>query len=122
ETSDRLTARVREAWSKANRQLPSDHLEALPERMLLERRQYAKRELLDGTWIRAGVTLDGVVVPTYLPDALSKRLPLYRRFGARAIVEALPQQDQYETSPLALRVVALARTLPGPKPPRSSST
>ena len=111
ETIDRLVARVREAWSKANRQLPPDHLEALPERMLLERRQYAKRDLLDGTWIRAGLTLDGVVVPTYLPDALSKRLPLYRRFGARAIVEALPQQDQYETSPLALRVIALARTL-----------
>ncbi len=122
ETIDRLIARVREAWSKANRQLPSDHLEALPERMLLERRQYAKRELLDGTWIRAGLTLDGVVVPTYLPDALSKRLPLYRRFGARAIVEALPQQDQYETSPLALRVIALARALPGLKPPRSAST
>lgn len=111
ETIDRLVARVREAWSKANRQLPPDHLEALPERMLLERRQYAKRDLLDGTWIRAGLTLDGVVVPTYLPDALSKRLPLYRRFGARAIVEALPQQDQYETSHLALRVIALARTL-----------
>ena len=120
ETIDRLIARVREAWSKANRQLPSDHLEALPERMLLERRQYAKRELLDGTWIRAGLTLGGVVVPTYLPDALSKRLPLYRRFGARAIVEALPQQDQYETSPVALRVIALARALPGLKPPRSA--
>jgi hypothetical protein len=119
ETSERLTARVREAWSKANRQLPPDHLEALGERMVLERRQYAKREILDGSWIRAGLTLDGVVVPTYLPDALSKRLPLYRRFGARMIVEALPQQDQYETSALALRVIALARALPLPaSPPR----
>ncbi len=115
ETSDRLTARVREAWSKANRHLPPDHLEALSERTVLERRQYAKREILDGTWIRAGLTLDGVVVPTYLPDALSKRLPLYRRFGARLIVEALPQQDQYETSALALRVIALARALPLPR-------
>jgi hypothetical protein len=118
ETSDRLVARVREAWSKANRQLPSDHLEALSERMLLERRQYAKRDLLDGTWIRAGLTLDGVVVPTYLPDALSKRLPLYRRFGVRMIVEALPQQDQYETSALALRVIALGRALPHPASPQ----
>ena len=114
ETSDRLIARVREAWSKANRLLPSDHLETLGERMVLERRQYAKRDLLDGTWIRAGLTLDGVVVPTYVPDALSKRLPLYRRFGARMIVEVLPQQDQYETSALALRVIALGRTLPHP--------
>ena len=116
ETIDRLVARVREAWSKTNRQFPPDHLEALPERMLLERRQYAKRDLLDGTWIRATLTVDGVALPAYLPDALSKRLPLYRHFAARAIVEALPQQDQYETSPVALRVVALARALPAIKP------
>ncbi|MEP7120994.1 MAG: DUF2169 domain-containing protein [Byssovorax sp.] len=120
ETIDRLVARLREAWSKANRQFPPDHLEALPERMLLERRKYAKRELLDGTWIRGGLTLDGVVVPAYLPDALSKRLPLYRRFGARMIVEALPQQDQYETSALALRVIALGRALPTPANPPGS--
>jgi len=114
ETIDRLLVRVREAWSKANHHHPLDHLEALPERMLLERRQYAKRELLDGTWLRASLTLDGIEVPMYLPDALRKRLPLYRHFGARAIVEALPQQDQYESSPLALRVIALARSLPWP--------
>lgn len=121
ETIDRLVARVREAWSKTNRQLPSDHLEALPERMLLERRQYAKRALLDGEWIRAALTVDGVALPTYLPEALRKRLPLYRRFAARAIVEAIPQQDQYETSPIALRVIALGRALPPLKPARSSS-
>ena len=119
ETIDRLVARVREAWSKANRQLPGDHLEALPERMLLERRQYAKRALLDGEWIRAALTVNGVALPTYLPEALSKRLPLYRRFAARAIVEAIPQQDQYETSPIALRVIALGRALPPLKPARS---
>jgi hypothetical protein len=121
ETIDRLVGRVREAWSKANRQLPTDHIEALPERMLLERRQYAKRTLLDGEWIRATVTVDGVAVPAYLPEALSKRLPLYRRFAARAIVEAIPQQDQYETSPIALRVVALGRALPPLKPQRTSA-
>ncbi len=118
ETIDRLVARVREAWSKTNRQFPPDHLEALPERMLLERRQYAKRDLLDGTWIRATLTVEGVALPAYLPDALSKRLPLYRHFAARVIVEALPQQDQYETSPVALRVVALSRVLPGLKASR----
>ena len=118
ETIDRLVARVREAWSKANRQLPTDHLEALPERMLLERRQYAKRTLLDGEWIRATLTVDGVALPTYLPEALSKRLPLYRRFAACVIAEAIPQQDQYETSPIALRVVALGRALPALRSPR----
>jgi hypothetical protein len=120
ETIDRLVARVREAWSKANRQFPADHLQVLPERMLLERRQYAKRALLDGEWIRAALTVDGVALPTYLPGSLSKRLPLYRHFAARAIVEAIPQQDQYETSPIALRVIALGRALPPLEPSRSS--
>ncbi len=119
ETIDRLVARVREAWSKANRQFPADHVEALPERMLLERRRYAKRELLDGVWIRAILTVDGVALPAYLPEALSKRLPLYRHFAARAIVEAIPQQDQYETCSIALRVIALGRALPPLKPARS---
>jgi hypothetical protein len=47
-------------------------------------------------------------------------LPHYRRFAARAIVEAIPQQDQYETSAIALRVIALGRALPPLEPPRAS--
>jgi hypothetical protein len=113
EVVEGLIARVREAWGKANRLLPTSYLETHPERLLLEQRCYQKRDLLDGTWIRALFSVGGAEapVPTYLPIALARRLPLFKRFTARAIVEAHPQQDQYERHPIALRVAALARVV-----------
>lgn len=107
-----LVARVREAWTAANKLFPPAHIEEQPARTLLERRKYQKRELLDGKFIRALLHMGAdEPVPVYLPDALSKRLPLFRRFAARAVVEVLPQQDQFEAHPIALRAVALARAL-----------
>ena len=109
-----LSARIRDAWTKANRLLPPDHLAACTERLLLEQRSYQRRELLDDTWIRA--LLSGAAgeapVPTYLPARIAKRLPLYRRFPARVLGEVVWQQDQYETCPVALRVLALGRLPP----------
>ena len=83
--------------------------------MLLEARRYQQRELLDGVWIRALFQAPGVdgKVPLYLPVELARRLPLFKRFQVRALVEALPQQDQYEECAIALRGLALARVLPG---------
>ena len=111
EVVEALVLRVRDAWSKANRLLPPNHLETQPERLLLERRNYQKRDLLDGEWIRALFTPVGAdaPVPIYLPAALARRLPLFKRFGARVIAEVHPQQDQYESHPVALRVLAIAR-------------
>lgn len=104
-----LGARIREAWSKANRALPADHLSACTERLLLEQRSYQKRDLLDDTWIRALLSGGGSEVPVYLPASIAKRLPLFRRFQARLVAEIVWQQDQYETSPVALRALALGR-------------
>jgi hypothetical protein len=61
-------------------------------------------------------------VPAYLPEALAKQLPMFQRFRARIIAEALLQQDEYETQPTALKVVALGRLAPvsgstGRRPP-----
>lgn len=105
--------RVREAWSNANRILPPDYLVTHTERTLLNQRHYQKRELLDDEWIRALYTSspDAVPIPTYIPFKLAKRLPLFRQVSARLVVEALSQQDMYESHPIALRVVALARAL-----------
>ncbi len=113
EVADGLISRIREAWSRANRLLPATYLETHPERALLEQRRYQRREVLDATWIRAVLTVHAgdLPVPTYLPIALEKRLPLFKSFAARAVVEAIPQQDQYESHPLALRVVSLARVI-----------
>ncbi|MDC3961455.1 DUF2169 family type VI secretion system accessory protein [Polyangium jinanense] len=110
-----FSLRVREAWAKANRMLPPDYLDVHSRRVLLEQRKYQKRELSGAEWIRA--LLHGPMadkgIPTYLPIELSKKLPLFSRFSARLIVEALPQQDQSESPIVALRVLALARTVAG---------
>jgi hypothetical protein len=39
---------------------------------------------------------------------------MFQTFKARALVEALGQQDQFETHPLAFGVLALGRMLPVP--------
>jgi hypothetical protein len=114
EVVDGLVSRVKEAWGKANRMLPASYIDTHTTRVLLEQRHYQKRELLDDTWIRALLSLPDLdaPVPAYLPGKLAKRLPLFKRFSARLIAEVLPQQDQYETSSIALRSVALARVVP----------
>lgn len=128
EVTTSFVQRVRDAWLSANRMLPPDYIVTHSERMLLNQRQYQKRELLDQEWVRALFSFSSSAegsasaVPAYVPAKLSKRLPLFRQFSARLIVEVLPQQDMYESSPIALRVVALARLLDGaaqPSKPRS---
>jgi hypothetical protein len=108
-----LRTNVRETWMEVNRGLPANYLDAHAERMLLEQRRYQRRELLDDTWIRAlfSPTGGGARVPAYLPAAVSRRLPIFHRFPARLLAEVVPQQDQYETQPVALRVAALARVV-----------
>jgi hypothetical protein len=113
EVAANFSLRIREAWTKANRLLPPDYLDVHSRRVLLEQRKYQKRELTGAQWIRAvlhGVSGDKPI-PTYLPADASKSLPLFQKFQARLIVEVLPQQDQYEVHPIALRVHVLARTI-----------
>lgn len=110
-----FTNRVRDAWAHANRLLPPDYLITHTERMLLNQRQYQKRELLDDEWIRCLYlgSAESLAIPTYIPAKLAKRLPLFRQFSGRMIIEALSQQDMYESHPMALRVVGLAKVLGG---------
>jgi hypothetical protein len=112
-----LITRLREAWSKASRILPADYLDHHTRRLLLDQRLYQKRTLGGAAWIRAHFTPAGasVPVPAYLPAAMGPHLPLFARFAARLIAEAIPQQDQHESSPVALRVCALARVV-APRP------
>jgi|GEM_PF-1079563 len=113
EVAANFSLRVRDAWVKANRMLAPDYLDVHSRRVLLEQRKYQTRELMSAEWIRAvlhGVSGDKPI-PMYLPADLSKKLPLFMKFSVRLIVEVLPQQDQNETYPIALRVYALARTM-----------
>ncbi len=50
-------------------------------------------------------------MPAYLPEALADKLPLLTSMKARLIAEVTPSQDQYESHPHALRVVALGRVM-----------
>ncbi len=120
-----FSARVREAWTRHGRMLPADYLDVHARRILLDQRAYQKRVLWDEEWIRAllaplpqAPTSSIPAVPTYLPAALARRLPLFARFPARVLAEAVPQQDQHETHPVALRALALARVLPPRQRPR----
>jgi hypothetical protein len=109
-----LTARVKEAFAQSGRLLPPGYLDAHTERRLLEQRHYQRRTLLGQRWIRCTLTPIGasLPIPTYLPDELATRLPMFTRMKARLLVELHLQQDQYEAHPHALRAVALARVAP----------
>ena len=53
-------------------------------------------------------------VPTYLPEAVSRQLPLYPSFKACVLAFITAPQDQNEAHPAALQVIAIGRTLPLP--------
>ncbi|HVK67860.1 MAG TPA: hypothetical protein VM694_25545, partial [Polyangium sp.] len=108
-----MTSRLREAFVQANRSLPSNFLDQNIERVLLEQRSYQKRVILGEKRIRAALTPEGssTPIPCYLSEELEAKLPLFQRFRAAVIAEARGQQDQYETSPLALVALAVGRML-----------
>jgi hypothetical protein len=111
-----LASRLKEAFAQANRALPPAYLETSAEQALLEQRRYQKRAILGQDRIRALLTPlgGGAPLPTYLPDSLTRQLPMFQRFRALIAAEAHGQQDQYESHPVALVGLALARVLPIP--------
>jgi len=116
EAADAITARIREAWSRVPRPKDSPSLEARVEQKLLEERKYQRRSVLDAELFRALLlppTGDPVVA--YLPVKLEKRLPLFARFPVKLLAELYPTQDPSERSPVALKIVALARVTPRPR-------
>ncbi len=113
--SDGLTARIKEAFGQGRRSVPAGYIDTHTERVLLEQRYYQKRTVLGERYLRALLPLSGSAYPTYIPEAVSAKLPMYQRFRARLIVEIHQQEDQYESHPLALRVLALSRVTPPPR-------
>jgi hypothetical protein len=114
-----LTTRIREAFGQGKRAVPQAYLDTQVERVLLEQRHYQRRAVFGKPHLRALLTPPGSSqqIPTYMPDDLAQKLPLFQRFRARLITEIHPQVDQYETHPTALRVIAIARAMPPPIPP-----
>lgn len=105
-----LTKRIQDAFAQSQR-LGSDYLPSHTDRMLLEERRYQKRTVYGKTWIRGLLHLGGPPTPTYLPESLTKELPMFKRFRVRLIGEADLREDQYETHPHAIRALALARAV-----------
>jgi hypothetical protein len=112
------TGRIREAYQRGRRGLAADSLDAHVERALLEGRHYQRRQVLGMVAIRAYLhTAAGGgarPAPVYMPDAIARKLPLFRRFRARLIAELYMQEDQYEQHPAALKALALGRVAPAP--------
>ena len=110
---DSLLRDLSGAVSQSKRPLPVKFLDAHLERVLLEQRRYQKRTVFGAPMIRGLFTPTGssAAVPAYLPESASDKLPLVVQMKVRLIVEASSSQDQYESHPQALRVVALGRAM-----------
>lgn len=114
--ADGLTTRIRDAFAQGRRTVPASYLDAQTERVLLDQRCYQKRAVFGAPHLRALLQTAGspAPVPTYLPESLAKKLPLYQRFRARLITQVELAVDQYESHPAALQVAALGRLAPAP--------
>ena len=108
-----LTTKIREAFAKSSRSVGPTYLDDQAERALLERRAYQKRSVFGAPHLRALFYFAGgsTGVPTYFPEALAKKLPLFRRLRVKLLAEAHFQADQYESHPSAVRAAAVARVL-----------
>jgi len=115
---DGLVNRLRHAFVQASPSLPASYLDDAAERTLIEERRYAVRRVLGGERIRTLFTASYVAqgtrlpIPTYLPDHLTGRIPLFLEFDVRMLVESHAQQDPAESATIALSVLAIARTIP----------
>jgi hypothetical protein len=109
--SEGLTMRIRDAFAREKKGLPADYLDQQIERGLLMNRSYQKREVFGGTYLRCLIWQPMEKVPGlgYVVADVAKKLPMWRRFRARVIVEVHAAQDQYEVVPRAMKVLAMAR-------------
>lgn len=112
EVADQLVVRLKGDATRAKRGLGAEVIDKRTEQLLLEQRAYQERKLYGATWLRALIA-DNNEPPQlcYLPAALRDILPLYARFEARLLVELDLREEQGESCPLALKALALARTL-----------
>ncbi|HRI68776.1 MAG TPA: hypothetical protein PK156_31320 [Polyangium sp.] len=105
---------LREAYLAGKHSPRFDELDALVFRTLLERRFYQKQTVLGGEHVYArlhdAIQVRPLVV--YIPAEAAPFLPLSARFRCRMIAEIQFGQDERETSPLALRCLALGHIVP----------
>jgi hypothetical protein len=113
-----LTGRLREAFNQGKRAVQPGYLDTQTERALVDQRFYQKRTVLGGRRQRAlfhFVPAAATPLVAYLTEAVAPILPMHTRFKVRLIARAHPPLDPYESSPVALEVLALARLCPPPR-------
>jgi hypothetical protein len=110
---DGFTKRIVTAFEDEDRDLPAGYLGEETERALLQKRRYQTRLVFGEAHLRTLVDVTGSEepVPAYLPESLANELPLDTSFRVKFLAELHHRIDRDEASPLALRVVALARVL-----------
>jgi hypothetical protein len=101
------------AVQQSKRALPVKYLDTHLERVLLEQRRYQKRTVFGGPSLRTLLVpaRESTAVPAYLPEKVADKLPLVTQMKVKVIAYANPSQDQYESHPHALRIVALGRVM-----------
>lgn len=109
--SEGLLNRIREAFVKEKKGLAPDYLDTQIERALLAGRYYQKREVLGGKHLRFLMRSVGEQdsLLGYIDEDVAKKLPMFKRFSVRLIAEVHLVEDQYETHPQSLRVIAIGR-------------
>ncbi|NUQ73411.1 MAG: DUF2169 domain-containing protein [Polyangiaceae bacterium] len=115
--SEGLTVRIKEAFAQGRRGVPPAYVDTQTERVLLEQRSYQRRAVLGEKHLRGLLTISGsqTPVPTYIPEEVCLKLPMYQRFRVRIVAEVHQQEDQHESHSLSLRVLALSRVTPPPR-------
>ena len=83
------------------------------ERVLTDRRAYQRKSVFGERHLRGQTFFIGMDagIPTYLPAARAKKLPMFRTFRFKMLAEAHYQEDQYEANATAFKPVALARVV-----------
>jgi hypothetical protein len=109
-----FTQRIREAFERApNRLVHAGYLNEQTERVLVDRRAYQRKNVFGERYLRGQTFFIGMDagIPTYLPDDLTKKLPMFRTFRFRMLAETHHQEDQYEAHAAAFKPVAIARVV-----------
>jgi hypothetical protein len=109
-----FTTRIRDAFGKSKRAVPSGYLETQSQRALLEQRHYQKRTFAGAPHIRAEIQPPGdqATMLVFLPEPAANALPLAPKFSARLVCCAHLVTDQDEPFSFALQVLALGRLAP----------
>ncbi|HTJ83575.1 MAG TPA: hypothetical protein VL400_17770, partial [Polyangiaceae bacterium] len=81
------------------------------DRIVLDERAFDERVLLGERHLVFTIGAGAQALPAYAPLALKDAIPLFDVFRARIVAELHPRQDRSEVASVALRVVALSRTL-----------